>query len=151
MFYVFIHHTESNPNHTKAGVFTCEECPKTFHDPRNMKNHIRTCHLKIKPFKCNLCDKEYVKQQNLWEHSFVHTDGILPYHCPAEDCGLKTKSRGFFREHLLRKHKIIYDEAVHGYTGMETTRKILQRNSNCRVVVKFKFFIRRLQKTTKNW
>lgn len=60
------------------------DCNKTYSTKFNLKRHVEITHQKQKKYKCDLCQKSFVSQQNLKEHIFTHT-GAKPYKCPYCD------------------------------------------------------------------
>lgn len=56
---------------------TCPHCGQTFRRLYNMKTHIDRVHNKVKPFKCNRCDKSFATKSDLKQHLSTHGEGRL--------------------------------------------------------------------------
>jgi len=52
-------------------LYSCEICQYSSHEKENLNNHIKVLH-KIKGFKCDDCDKSFLKQSSLKRHMHVH-------------------------------------------------------------------------------
>ena len=75
--------------------YICETCDKSFAANQNLKTHINTVHMKLKPFKCDYCDSSFGRKSNIQNHiKVVHMD-YKPFgcnHCEkffAHNCDLK--------------------------------------------------------------
>lgn len=51
---------------------TCPMCQQTFRRQYNMKIHINRVHSKVKPFKCDRCDKSFATNSDLKQHLVMH-------------------------------------------------------------------------------
>ena len=51
-----------NVVHLKLKPFKCEQCDKRFSERSNLSKHFKVVHLKIKAFKCQYCDKKFSKE-----------------------------------------------------------------------------------------
>lgn len=90
----------------------CRFCPAIFKSNTDVRRHERT-HTGEKPFKCDVCDKEFNRKGNMEKHMTTHFKGkdrftylmnhsiAKPYICP---CGKSFRSKGFFDRHQ-RKHE----------------------------------------------
>ncbi|KAJ8919014.1 hypothetical protein NQ315_016919, partial [Exocentrus adspersus] len=90
-------------------IHGCEICPKTFKSWRNLADHQRRVHSKLKKHECSYCDKKFVDNYMLQVHIRTHT-GLRPYLCTL--CG-----KSFIRSDSLKEHM-----ATHG------TRKLYDCN-----------------------
>lgn len=54
--------------------FVCEvaDCGKILSSKSNLTRHIRSCHMKIKNYQCEICFKSLSSSQNLRKHMFLH-------------------------------------------------------------------------------
>jgi hypothetical protein len=89
----------------------------------SIKMHINRVHLK-KSYECKECNMKFRKFQTMnhfWSHSFEHR-GFMPYNCTK--CVFKTAVLKTFKKHLVKEHKIKYDDAIHKYTKESYTKAI---------------------------
>ena len=56
---------------------TCPQCNQTFRRLFNMKTHINRVHNKVKPYKCDKCDKSFATNSDLKQHLNTHGEGKL--------------------------------------------------------------------------
>lgn len=72
-----------NPN----DGFHCNypDCGKTLSSKYNLKRHIESCHLGIRPYECLVCFKRFSSKQNKREHMrFEHSySKLTPIEVPA--------------------------------------------------------------------
>lgn len=69
----------SPPKTLHAGVdgsFQCSECDKSFKRSEHLKRHIRSVHLKERPYACEFCDKRFLRTDNLAQHSKTHKKDV---------------------------------------------------------------------------
>ena len=64
---------ESNEPEDEKKFFKCpyKECLKVYSSQYNLSVHIKTNHLKIKSFKCNLCSNKYYHKVSLKKHLMI--------------------------------------------------------------------------------
>ena len=53
------------------------DCSKIFSTNYNLKKHISSHHLKIKPFKCTVCNKCFGYKHSMIHHQLQHAQGTL--------------------------------------------------------------------------
>ncbi|XP_045465600.1 zinc finger protein 675-like [Harmonia axyridis] len=80
----------------------CEFCSKVFKSNRNLYDHLRRVHSKVKKHICSYCDKRFVDHYMLKIHTRTHT-GVRPYQC--DKC-----EKSFFRSDALKEHKVTHIE-----------------------------------------
>lgn len=59
-------------SHSDIRNFKCAECDKCYKTKSNIFNHIKLVHCKIKPYQCNLCNKSFIYESLLRQHSVAH-------------------------------------------------------------------------------
>lgn len=66
--------------------FKCDQCNcnATFYSRSGVKRHVKTIHLKIRDFICNVCGKTFKSQYQLSNHMFVHSNE--KFKCLDENC-----------------------------------------------------------------
>ncbi|KAL3271163.1 hypothetical protein HHI36_021661 [Cryptolaemus montrouzieri] len=82
----------------------CEVCSKVFKSNRNLNDHLRRVHSKIKKHVCPSCNRQFVDHYMLKVHLRIHT-GLRPYKCNQCD-------KSFFRSDGLKEHMIVHKERV---------------------------------------
>ena len=71
---------------------TCIECKKVFASSSSMRYHQRVVHSGEKPYKCNMCEKVFNRNDTLQTHIASHSD-LKPFMCSV--CG-----KQFGRRHV---------------------------------------------------
>ena len=111
-------------------VYCCMigDCRKTYSTKFNLKRHVEVTHLKQKKFKCELCEKYFVSQQNLKEHIFTHT-GAKPYECSY--CG------EFFRQiSQLSLHRRAHEfKEINFESELTECQRVKNRDSLAEMVI----------------
>ena len=101
-------------------LFTCEKCEYSFSQKGNLKlhvesvqegkkptkndgeKHIDSVHEKKRPFKCEICNKHFLKRNHMTEHvRFIHEKKNL-FKCDICDYGSSRK--GDWKKHVAAKH-----------------------------------------------
>lgn len=90
------HDTDNGPR------FPCPQCDKKFILSVDMHSHLNSVHLKIKPFRCDICNKTLAHRRSLkpGRHSCKTKSDVFA----CSECGKVFKSRGSLRDHE-RLHK----------------------------------------------
>merc|ERR1712130_552886 len=86
--------TTNNQQPDKADIFQCGLCERAFPKKWNLQMHIKT---HDKPFKCELCPKEFARKKTLADHMLRTHTVEKPFECGL--CGKR-----FAAETLLRNH-----------------------------------------------
>ncbi|XP_054163560.1 zinc finger protein 845-like [Oppia nitens] len=84
--------------------FNCDYCGKQYSHRWLVATHINKVHLKVKPFVCNLCEKAFAGDRNLFYHrkkcrikpkdpSITLIEGVAYHLCDWEDCQFKSKQK----------------------------------------------------------
>ncbi|XP_056633672.1 zinc finger protein OZF-like [Diorhabda sublineata] len=93
---------KNNRRLRKTVLHECKMCLKMFKHSPNLRRHINIVHKGIKPFKCEVCSKEFATFSRITEHIRIHT-GERPYVCNY--CGSSFKKYSTYYAHDMR-HKI---------------------------------------------
>lgn len=88
---------------TKAKVFQCKICDKTFGYKHVLQNHEKT-HTGEKSHVCTVCNKRFRRDHHLKVHQRLHT-GVRPYSCTFPSC-----DRQFVQVANLRRHLKTHQE-----------------------------------------
>ena len=101
----------------KVTLYCCcvQNCSKEYKNKFNLKKHMEIIHFRVKPFKCDVCQQEFVSKQNLLEHSFIHS-GLKPYKCSY--CGNKFRQISQLSLHR-RIHNKNYAESLKNVKEIE--------------------------------
>ncbi|XP_052901677.1 zinc finger protein 761-like [Anopheles moucheti] len=87
------HNTERN--------FQCALCEQTFKSKQALVDHKNRRHLGVKPFACELCDKQYTKNALLRAHIEQHhekrDEATARY--PCQECGKHFTSKSYLNVH----------------------------------------------------
>lgn len=129
-----IHSDVAKKQRMKHPVLSCETCGHVCRKKQDLEAHMNRYHLKIKPYVCGICLKDFCGKTRLKEHIATHTTdnscfcsvcnkkfanrvclkmhlrihtGELPYPCNV--CGQKFRSSSMMKTHLLKKH---FDKTV---------------------------------------
>lgn len=97
---------------TKAKVFQCKICEKTFGYKHVLQNHEKT-HTGEKSHVCTVCNKRFRRDHHLKVHQRLHT-GVRPYSCTFPSC-----DRQFVQVANLRRHLKTHDEKSIAVTAKE--------------------------------
>lgn len=86
--------------------YTCPlpSCRRSYVNSSILKRHIQAFHNTEKRFQCLTCGKCLASQQNLKEHSYIHT-GEKPYLCPYQGCGAKFRQGTHLSSHKKNFHE----------------------------------------------
>ncbi|XP_060871516.1 zinc finger protein 239-like [Metopolophium dirhodum] len=85
--------------YTGLKPYVCNICDKNFHKPSLLTVHSRK-HSGVKPFECDSCDKAFFHAGNLKRHKKTHT-GYKPFEC--DSC-----YKRFFQPGDLKRHKMTH-------------------------------------------
>lgn len=86
--------------HAADRPFKCDVCGKDFKSKANFQKHLRT-HTGEKPYSCSFCSKNFSQRSSLNLHLRIHS-GEKPYVC--ETCGKDFIQRSDLTVHIRRAH-----------------------------------------------
>lgn len=67
-------------------MYKCTLCPKSYKTDDNLKKHVDSKHLGLKPFECTICDKKFTQKGSLTTHlKKKHSNNPNKYKCPQCD------------------------------------------------------------------
>lgn len=78
---------------------TCEICERKFVNGKTLSKHVKSVHLKIKPFICNVCGFKCSRKSVLEVHSRQHKKE-KPLECNI--CQFKTRDQSSLQTHKKR-------------------------------------------------
>ncbi|KAJ8679619.1 hypothetical protein QAD02_015406 [Eretmocerus hayati] len=85
--------------------YVCLACDFKTLTVTSMRGHIRKFHLRLKPFKCDQCDKSFAVNALLREHKIIHVSS-QPYKC--DSCDFACLNKRVLVTHMT-KHKAVKD------------------------------------------
>jgi KRAB domain-containing zinc finger protein len=85
----------------------CDECDQVFTNKKNKYRHMKAVHLKIKPFKCDKCEKSFPYDNMKSYHKEVHDPVPMEIKSSCNQCG-KTFSNV---DNLLKHKNFNFDDA----------------------------------------
>jgi len=89
-------HSESTNSDTEPKSHVCDVCDEVFPSARFLTMHSKEKHFKVLPFKCQYCEKGFIKKQGLDKHEMLHR-GEKQFECAL--CG-----EGFYLKRALITH-----------------------------------------------
>lgn len=95
----FSHRRKVDPN-TKFS-FKCPKCHLSFNNNSLLENHKNTEHLKVKPYICTICGRQFPAEIKLRYHMNRHK-GIKQFQC--SECSSMFTSASGLKKHGLRYH-----------------------------------------------
>jgi hypothetical protein len=118
--------TQHNESEHLDHRYACDICLKVYKSHFSISQHMKNEHLNA--IGCKICYKRFPSLGALWYHSFQHR-GFKPFKCTA--CDFTSVSKFTFKQHLRKKHQIIYNEQMHGFnkeTFSETLKFVRLEN-----------------------
>ncbi|XP_075676758.1 Zn finger homeodomain 1 isoform X3 [Dermatophagoides pteronyssinus] len=90
----------SPDNNQSEGLFTCDQCDKTFSKPSSLARH-KYEHSGQRPHKCDVCNKAFKHKHHLTEHKRLHS-GEKPFQCTK--CLKRFSHSGSYSQHMNHRY-----------------------------------------------
>jgi len=81
----------------------CSQCARTYISKDGLKRHIKSVHLKLRPFECTVCPKRFASKVQKERHTITHT-AEMPYKCGT--CEKLFRHKSSLRNHNKRHQKL---------------------------------------------
>mmetsp|Transcript_29068 Transcript_29068/g.113034 ORF Transcript_29068/g.113034 Transcript_29068/m.113034 type:complete len:246 (-) Transcript_29068:95-832(-) len=89
--------------HEKIRPFECPQCNKRFSIKPNLKRHILTVHEKLRPYSCTHCGKAFGLRENYEKHVKMVHEKRKPLRC--SQCSRDFTTKGSLQRHLDAYHR----------------------------------------------
>ncbi|XP_023310106.1 zinc finger protein 99-like [Anoplophora glabripennis] len=123
MDYVKRHYMEQHANENR--IYECSRCQKKFKRTHHLKRHSLTCIVKLedktdyqqqfnccfcfsKLYSCSSCNRAYKFKRGLLQHQKYECGKPKQFACAIEGCDYRAKVKGNVKQHLVKKHKIMF-------------------------------------------
>ena len=99
----------------------CQSCGAVFANARKCLRHVRSVHMRIKPFSCKHCGAAFAEAGHLRKHIDAVHLGLKPHEC--EHCGAAFAQTGQHKTHVdavhlgLKPHKCKHCSAAFAEAG----------------------------------
>jgi len=129
LLHLQLHENQQQTDKKRQTLFICQTCGARLGSRNNLKNHIEEVHDKVRPFKCQVCDKEFFAKAKLKRHETTH-EKVRPHIC--ELCGKAFKLREALGKHMMVHNGTVERRFQCSYCGKKLTdRTHLQVSSTC--------------------
>ena len=114
----------------------CPHCPKYYATNGTLKQHIKDVHLRLKPFKCDVCGDCFAQQATLDRHkASKHAENLKPLECP--DCSEKFKHSKELDTHIRQFHTVTDHQCPKCNMYCTTKGNLNQHIDSCLNIRKF--------------
>lgn len=88
--------------------WACSDCDKVYSAKKDLTNHVNSVHLKLKPYKCELCPSKFTQEFSLKVHiRNKHENSPKEYNCVQ--CEESFKNELYLENHVLSVHEKRFD------------------------------------------
>lgn len=96
--------------HLKLRPFRCDRCTSSFAEKNKLRKHIQSVHERARPYKCELCEATFSQASDRKRHRLVLHEGRRPFACDV--CGKAFGRRSSLTQHCHRVHKRVKPQVV---------------------------------------
>lgn len=96
--------------HLKLRPFQCHRCSSSFAEKNKLGKHIQSVHEHARPYKCELCSATFSQASDRKRHRLVLHEGCRPFSC--DQCGKAFGRRSSLTQHCQRVHKRVKPQVV---------------------------------------
>lgn len=90
---------DGNDGSSQSQLLKCAVCGYMVRKKADFENHVNRIHLKIKPYKCDICSREFCGKSRLAEHMRTHSNTNS---CYCSFCGKKFANKVCLKMHVRR-------------------------------------------------
>ena len=121
--------------HSGEKTFACQICTKMYKTEQSLKLHVKTAHLKLKPYKCESCDYAASQPVHLRRHKVLHhSEGERRKFRCAICSDYKASDLQVVKRHYAKKHpsevmnvsKCCPDDASSLYVSKKDKHQVIQ-------------------------
>ena len=102
------HHKSGRCQCPNKSIIKCDICGNIFTTPRNLSQHIKRIHDKIKDIKCDICGKMFAGPTDIRTHKTHVHKGVKNYNC--EFCHKAFNNLSGLRNHIKCIHDKVKDQ-----------------------------------------
>lgn len=89
--------------------FFCDTCLSAFATKANLKVHVQTVHMGLRPYVCEMCGRSFGTNSSMRRHQKILHQSERPYTCTV--CSKRFATRSCIRRHYVKVHTYTRDVA----------------------------------------